>query len=363
MRLLIIIGLFGCAHHAPDSPVDGNASTDGSSVDGAPGTMTFASPATCATTPCQPGTGPNATGVNPCTVGPLGTNVIGLGMINNGSTSECRIYGYYRPKNLVGKATAIFTAGGAVGTGCPNIFDGSNWFKLADENRLVVILLNYCPRGQWYHPYLDVPDPGPTPSDGPYLAAVIQDATNNPNIGIDPARLILTGGSSGGSLTWGIACDPTASSLFAGYAPVSAAMQVQVSNGNPVAGTERCPTTNQKFFLANVHGTADTAVPYSGKCVASHCITSVAETEAYWSKRLGCTGPPSPTMFGTPQATNLKDDYGGCGFGAPPAQYEAVTVTGGGHQWPGLDNASNGGKTNGFDTARTQWDFFATRSW
>ena len=334
--------------------------------------MSFVSQATCTTNPCQSGSPPNTKGIATypappnCPTGPLPgtTNVIGLGAINNGVASDCRVYGYYRPKNLVGKATAVFTAGGA-GVACGTgqvAFDGDNWIAVADANRLVVIMLSYCPSNAWTHPYMDVPNTGTTPSDGPYLAAVVNDATANPSIDIDPSRLILTGGSSGGSLTWGVACDPTYSSLFKGYAPVSAAMNVQVSNNSPVPGTERCSSANKSFFLNNVHGTADNAVKYAGACIASHCITSFAETEAFWSGYLGCGASPVKTMFGTPQAVNIKDDFGGCGFGGPPDQYEAVTVTGGGHQHEGLD-ANLGNATNGFDTAMTNWIFFSTRRW
>jgi hypothetical protein len=68
------------------------------------------------------------------------------------------------------------------------------------------------------------------------------------------------------------------------------------------------------------------------------------------------------TRFGTPTTANIKDDFGGCGFGAPPDQNEAVTVTGDGHQHGGLD-AISGNATNGFTTAQTAWAFFSSRHW
>jgi poly(3-hydroxybutyrate) depolymerase len=356
----------------PDATTD--AMTDGGvndvAADVGQGSMSFISTATCNPSPCQSGASPNASAITTyptppsCPTGPISgtTNVIGVGAINDGTTTSCRIYEYYRPKNLVGKATAVFTAGGA-GAACTGnaSFDGSNWYKVADANRLVIILVSYCPSNAWSHPAIDVPI-GSLASDGPYLKAVIQDAAANPSIDIDTSRMILTGGSSGGSLTWGIACDPTYSTLFQGYAPVSAAMDVDVDGGLPVPGTERCASASKSFFITNVHGTADKAVPYAGVCIASHCITSFAETERFWGGYLGCGATPARTMFGTPDAANIQDDFSGCGFGLPPDQYEAVTVTNGGHQREGLD-AVSGNPTNGFDTAQTNWAFFSTRHW
>ena len=363
----------GDASSPTDATTDGGASdapaSDAPTGD-AQGRMSFISTATCNTTPCQSGTTPSAAGLTTyptppsCPTGAISgtTNVIGVGAINDGTATTCRIYEYYRPKNLVGKATAIFTAGGA-GAACTGnaSFDGANWFKLADANRLVVILVSYCPSNAWLHPAIDVP-PGSSASDGPYLDAVIKDAAMNPNIDIDTSRLILTGGSSGGSLTWGVACDPTYSTRFQGYAPVSAAMDVDVDGGLPVPGTERCASASKSFFITNTHGTADKAVPYAGTCIASHCITSFAETEAFWSKYLACSTGPTRTMFGAPAAVNFRDDFGGCVFGAPPNTYEAVSVADGGHQHEGLD-AVLGNSTNGFDTAQTNWAFFSTRTW
>jgi poly(3-hydroxybutyrate) depolymerase len=334
------------------------------------GNMSFTSGATCNPSPCAPGTAPSASGLtmyptSNCPVGPVPntTNVIGLGAVTDGVTTHCRMYGYYRPKNLVGNATAVFTAGGAGGT-CGNgtlSFDSSYWYNVANANHLVVIALSYCPSNGWTHPYIDVPDPGTAPTDGPYLDAVVKDAAANKNIGIDTSRMILTGGSSGGTLTLGVACDPTYSTLFQGYASVSSAMNVPVNGGMPVNGQERCSSANKHFFMTNIHGTADGAVPYAGACIASHCITSFAETESFWSGYLGCSAHTT-TPFGTPQTANLEDDYSGCGFGLPPDQAEGITVTGGGHQHGGLD-AVSGNATNGFNTAQTAWDFFSSRHW
>jgi poly(3-hydroxybutyrate) depolymerase len=162
-------------------------------------------------------------------------------------------------------------------------------------------------------------------------------------------------------LTFGTACDPTYSTLFQGYAAVSTAMNVPVSGTTPINGQERCSSANKQFFMMHIHGTNDLAVSYNGACIASHCITSFAESESFWSSYLGCTAHTT-TQFGAPVAANIQDAFSGCGFGAPSDQYEAVTVTNGGHQHFLLD-AANGNPTNGFDTAQAVWSFFSTRHW
>jgi poly(3-hydroxybutyrate) depolymerase len=347
------------------SAADGGAGDAGARDSGAPGTTSFKSQATCSGSGCLSSSGPNGSHLGACQAGSLGPNIIGLGNVNNGVADECRMYGYYRPKNLVGKATAIFTAGGS-GQSCDVSFDGSNWQAVADANNLVVIELSYCPRNAWYHPSTDIPAAtGTAPSDGPYIEAVIHDAATNPSIDIDTTRMVLTGGSSGGELTWGIACDPTYSTLFQGYAAVSAEMSVDLVGGVAAPNTERCPGMNKNAFVMDVQGTADMASPLAGICLGNHCIASVAEAESYWAKRLGCGATPNVSMFGTPTAANTKDDFGDCGFGSPADQFELVVVGGGGHQWPGLDwcVGSSCPPTNGFNTAKTIWQFFSTRTW
>lgn len=173
--------------------------------------------------------------------------------------------------------------------------------------------------------------------------------------------MILTGGSSGG--TGGELCDPVYSSLVMGYAPQSAALQVmRDSSGNPVPSTERCASVNKQMFVINTHGTADGSVPYGGACPASHCITSFPATRAYFASYLGCDPNPTTTMFGVPQMTNSIDEFSGCTF--RDHQYAAVTVQGGQHQWPGMDDAQNGAvDTNGFDTAQTSWTWLSAQTW
>jgi poly(3-hydroxybutyrate) depolymerase len=364
------------------------ATVTGSGGGGGGGLQTGASKATCSTSPCHSGAIPNGSGQNGCTAGTYATNIVALGKISNGSVSECRLYGYYKPANLSGLAATVLVAPGANGLCGGNdvghVFKDSRWQSVADANRLVLILLakpgSPSCRSGWYAPNIQIPQPGAgTPSDEPYVRAVLNDATSR--LPVDSQRIYLTGASSGGNLVYDVACDPTNGTRFRGFTAVSAFMQAKLNGSSFVPGTERCgapgggSTTNNSFFIQNVHGTNDGSVPFGGRCLPreSHCIVSFAENARWWAQHMGCAARPTVTMFGSPSALNEKDDYSSCTFGSPAVSYESVKVKNGCHAWNGLDahpafpstcpgNPSTN-NTNSFYTAQTIWDWFSTRAW
>ena len=133
--------------------------------------------------------------------------------------------------------------------------------------------------------------------DEPYVHAVIHDILDKQNV--DPARIYLTGASSGGAMVQAIACDPANSVLLRGIAALSEYLPVGVSSGQPV-GEPRCSSTNRNLFVQIQGGTADPNVPYNGICLPSHCVSSFASTVAFWQRHLGCSAPVT-TRFGSPQ--------------------------------------------------------------
>ena len=72
--------------------------------------------------------------------------------------------------------------------------------------------------------------------------------------GVRPERIMLSGFSSGGFMTWYTACHDAG--MFAGYAPVAGAFW----KPEP----ESCPSQTIPY-LFHVHGTADTVVPLAGR--------------------------------------------------------------------------------------------------
>jgi len=84
-----------------------------------------------------------------------------------------------------------------------------------------------------------------------FFNGVLQDLSDR--FGIDRSRTMLSGFSSGGFMTWYLACED--SHLFAGYAPIAGAFWEPLP--------QACPADTP--YLFHVHGTADTVVPLEGR--------------------------------------------------------------------------------------------------
>lgn len=118
----------------------------------------------------------------------------------------------------------------------------------------------------------DIPGvPSHVDSDGvaemAYFDAVVSDATAR--FAIDPARLMMSGFSAGGMVTWELACNRP--DLFAGFAPVSGTFW----QGPP----EDCAAPAN---VVHIHGTADRTVPLSGRQIAQTKQGDVLEVLAMY---------------------------------------------------------------------------------
>lgn len=71
--------------------------------------------------------------------------------------------------------------------------------------------------------------------------------------GVERDKTMLSGFSSGGFMTWYLACED--SGRFSGYAPIAGAFWEPLP--------DNCPTDNP--YLFHVHGTSDTVVPLAGR--------------------------------------------------------------------------------------------------
>jgi polyhydroxybutyrate depolymerase len=149
--------------------------------------------------------------------------------------------------------------------------------------------------------------------------------------GIDRARVYATGMSMGGFMSHRLAC--AASEHIAAIGPVA---------GLNVSGFS-C-TLTRPVPVMQIHGTADSLVPYSG----------VAATIDGWVSRNGCSGTPVVTDPYPPSdsssATSMSY-YGPCDEGS---EVVLLTVEGAGHVWPG----GWGATTYGIDASEELWAFF-----
>ncbi len=86
--------------------------------------------------------------------------------------------------------------------------------------------------------------------------------------GIDTGRLLMTGFSAGGMMTWQLACDRP--EMFAGFAPIAGTFWA------PVPQTCDGPSVH----LFHTHGTSDRIVPLTGRPIASTHQGSVPDALA-----------------------------------------------------------------------------------
>ncbi|WP_299609412.1 PHB depolymerase family esterase [uncultured Tateyamaria sp.] len=117
-----------------------------------------------------------------------------------------------------------------------------------------------------------------------YFDAVVDDITTR--FRIDPDRIMMSGFSAGGMVTWELACNRPG--LFAGFAPVSGTFW----QGPP-------DTCTAPASVIHIHGTADRTVPLSGRPIGDTTQGDVAAVLAMY-RDLGA--------FGGVQTSEALDD-------------------------------------------------------
>jgi polyhydroxybutyrate depolymerase len=142
---------------------------------------------------------------------------------------------------------------------------------------------------------------------------------------VDAARIFMTGTSGGGTLSYRVACD-----LANKVAAIAS-----ISGYDVVPG---CKPT-EPISVMEVHGTADTAIPYNG----TPRSLSMPQMIAKWREIDACTQQSQVT-----NVQRAKDEiWPTC---KAKTAVELVTVNGGGHGWQ---------KSPTFDTGGALWRFFA----
>jgi len=161
-----------------------------------------------------------------------------------------RTYRYALPDSA-GPVGAVFHAHGYRGSADGAMGNGS-LRAMADRLGMAFVALN-ADADDWtlaHRPRA----PGQTEaSEYAYVTAVIEDLAGR--IDLDRDRLIATGFSAGGMMTWTLACGM--SGTFAGFVPYSGTFWAPVP--------ETCPT--QAAPLIHIHGDADRTVPMEGRAI------------------------------------------------------------------------------------------------
>jgi polyhydroxybutyrate depolymerase len=157
---------------------------------------------------------------------------------------------------------------------------------------------------------------------------------------VDRARVDLTGKSDG-----------------AGFAASAACSLPDIAAVATVAGAfysahTRCRSDGPPLPLLNLHGTADTVVPYDGD--TRRGLLGTDAWVARWRTRDRCPDPPV-TTDGPPGLR--RQAWSGCADGTAVVNDR---LAGGGHTWPGADEHSGPGPTStAVSATRTMVAFFA----
>jgi polyhydroxybutyrate depolymerase len=146
----------------------------------------------------------------------------------------------------------------------------------------------------------------------------------------DGRRISITGVSNGAGFAARMGCERPG--RFAAVVPVAAGYRA----------LDPCPANARASFL-DIHGTADTVVPYNGK--RPDRAGSVPRYTARWARRDGC-GQSRTT---TPRRLVARVAYGGCDHGL---RVERLRLSGTDHGWPGAGPPRPGHNPSGVSATR-----------
>lgn len=162
---------------------------------------------------------------------------------------------------------------------------------------------------------------------------------------IDPDRIYATGISNGGMMVYRLACE--LSDKIAAIAPVAGAMNVPT-----------CLAMRPVSVIA-FHGTEDKYVLYNGGWPLKYHDrherkdASVASAMDYWVMRDACAPRPQEMERGLARFKTWSPCVEG-------TEVALVTITGGGHAWPGstATNLWTDKSLGGISATREMWGFF-----
>ncbi|KAE8371754.1 Alpha/Beta hydrolase protein [Aspergillus bertholletiae] len=155
---------------------------------------------------------------------------------------------------------------------------------------------------------------------------------------VDTTRVYAAGKSNGGGFTNLLACNPTASTRIAAFAPVSGAFYQDVSEAacHPSTVPIKCSPGRPSIPIMEFHGTADKTIPYAGGGRRGKCLPSIPHFVREWSERLGYGHHNKTTeLYGG----NVQEyQYGsGDAFGI----VTHYRIDGLGHAWPSMQPNSD----------------------
>ncbi len=254
-----------------------------------------------------------------------------------------RTFELYRPASLSDSTTAplvvMLHGGYGSGTQAENSY---GWNAEADRRHFIVAYPDGLGRawdvggGCCGRPGRDHVD------DVAFITAVVADVRRL--LPVDPNRIYATGISNGGMMDERLACD---TDVFAAIGPDSATLLGACPHPAPIS-------------VIQIHGTADTKVPYhggEGDGTASIDGPSVPSVVAGWRTTDRCSAPTITV------SNSVMRSLASCPSGRA---VELIAIAGAGHQWPGSPShplrqllLGADPPSQALDATASIWTFFA----
>jgi polyhydroxybutyrate depolymerase len=210
----------------------------------------------------------------------LTTPAFACGPDTDCQVADDRTYRYYMP-DVEGPVGAFFHAHGYRGSS-NGAMNNAALREMADRLGMAFIAIN-ADADDWNLAHRPSQPDQEEAAEYDYIANVIADVSTR--IDLDQDRLISTGFSAGGMMTWTLACGM--SETFAGFVPYSGTFW------GPVP--ETCPTPVSTVI--HIHGLTDTTVPLDGRPIGQARQGSVIEAFQMYAAHGGF---PDPTQVAFP---------------------------------------------------------------
>ena len=168
------------------------------------------------------------------------------------------------------------------------------------DNGYLIIAPNGAPRaGDQVRGWAARPNAEGRRDDLPFIRAVMNDVAGR--VPLQRDRVLVAGFSSGGSMSWLVACYQGQD--FAAFVSISGALRRPVPE-------DRCPAGPVRML--QIHGFADTTVPLEGRGIRDWHQGDVFESLSILRKTNDCVSKPSEIVIGEPYGCRI---WRGCGSG------------------------------------------------